>query len=376
MKLSVCMIVKNEAAEIGAALASVQSVADEIVVVDTGSTDDTVNIVRAAGARLGHFEWCDDFSAARNAALEMASGDWVFWLDGDEQLLPEYAAVLKKWIQKPDLLAATVQRRDLVSADDRQTYSLMAQWRLFRNRPDLRFIGLCHPRFSSDIRVLAKAEGLYLEDAPIEIEHTGYVAERKEGKLKRGRRLLELELKERPGQLYYLAELFRTQILLGEKAAAEQTLQAAADVLLAKSKRQHQPDDAGDALVLETLLQLAPKAMPKGWNHKKAAALAERWRPNAPPLLWFRAQVEFSGGALDQAEKLLRRLVELGQTEAYDRTCSFDPRIVGDDAKLNLAGCLIRLGKLAEARQILRALAVASSRQLEARQNLEAIQHL
>src|SRR5262245_35181283 len=82
--LSLCMIVKNEAAHLEAALESVRGLADEIVVADTGSVDGTREVAARFGARLLGFEWCDDFSAARNFVLEHATGDWVLSIDADE----------------------------------------------------------------------------------------------------------------------------------------------------------------------------------------------------------------------------------------------------------------------------------------------------
>jgi glycosyltransferase involved in cell wall biosynthesis len=82
-RLTVCMIVRDEAENLRRALASVAGVADEVVVVDTGSTDDSAAVAGQLGARVGHFRWCDDFAAARNAALAMARGAWVLSLDAD-----------------------------------------------------------------------------------------------------------------------------------------------------------------------------------------------------------------------------------------------------------------------------------------------------
>jgi len=76
--------VKNEAAALGRCLESVRSLVDEIVVVDTGSSDDTAAIARTFGARIGHFPWRDDFAAARNESLRLCTGDWVLLLDADE----------------------------------------------------------------------------------------------------------------------------------------------------------------------------------------------------------------------------------------------------------------------------------------------------
>ena len=87
-RLSVCMIVKNEERFLGQCLASVKDIADELIVIDTGSTDRTVEIAREHGAQVGHFEWCNDFAAARNASIAPATGDWILFLDADEELSP------------------------------------------------------------------------------------------------------------------------------------------------------------------------------------------------------------------------------------------------------------------------------------------------
>ena len=84
MKLSLAMIVKNEAAHLGHCLDSVRGLVDEMVVVDTGSTDGTVALARARGAEVCHFPWIGDFAAARNASLAHVTGDWVLVLDADE----------------------------------------------------------------------------------------------------------------------------------------------------------------------------------------------------------------------------------------------------------------------------------------------------
>src|SRR3979411_386218 len=85
-RVSLCMIVKNEAANLPACLASIQGLPPEIVVVDTGSTDHTRDIALQFGAKVYDFPWVDSFAAARNESLKHATGDWIFWLDADDRL--------------------------------------------------------------------------------------------------------------------------------------------------------------------------------------------------------------------------------------------------------------------------------------------------
>src|SRR5262245_2499464 len=79
--LSLCLIVKNGGAALASALSSAKPFMDEMVVVDTGSTDDSRQTATSLGAKVSEFPWCDDFSAARNCSLAHATGDWIFWMD-------------------------------------------------------------------------------------------------------------------------------------------------------------------------------------------------------------------------------------------------------------------------------------------------------
>lgn len=89
MKLALNMMVKNEAGNIAECIASVLPIVNEIIILDTGSSDDTVSIARGLGAKIFYFEWCDDFAAARNEALSKVAADWVLVLDADERIARE-----------------------------------------------------------------------------------------------------------------------------------------------------------------------------------------------------------------------------------------------------------------------------------------------
>ncbi len=101
VRLSLSMIVRNEAERLGACLASVRGLVDEMIVLDTGSTDATLAVATAAGARTGRFTWIDDFAAARNASLELCTGDWILILDADERLDPAGAAAIRTALVRP-----------------------------------------------------------------------------------------------------------------------------------------------------------------------------------------------------------------------------------------------------------------------------------
>ena len=102
-RISLCVIAKNEEAMIADCLESVRDVVDEMIVVDTGSLDRTVAIAEAAGARVVTFKWCDDFSAARNASIKAATGDWVLILDADERLGAGQGAAIRAAVHSSTL---------------------------------------------------------------------------------------------------------------------------------------------------------------------------------------------------------------------------------------------------------------------------------
>ena len=160
-----------------------QGVADEIVVADTGSKDGTIEVAKSFGAVTCQFPWCDDFSAARNHAVRHARGDWIFWLDADEELLPESADELRASIARADALAFFVRRQDLKRADDLNCYTMMRQLRLFRRCDDLVFRGRCHPEFHPNISEVEARTGLKVFESTITMRHYGYLGELAPAKL-------------------------------------------------------------------------------------------------------------------------------------------------------------------------------------------------
>ena len=370
MQLSVCLIARDEEENLPRALSSVAGSADEIIVVDTGSRDATVAIAQKAGARVFHFPWVDDFAAARNTALDQAKGKWILWLDADEELLPASRAALKKALEDETALAFHVRRRDLVERNKLDRYTEMWQLRIFHNRPDLRFQGRCHPHFHPSEQAIATAAGLEIRPSKIILRHYGYLGEYKQSKLERAARLLELELTDRPGQLYYLIEYGRTLLQLQDSRGHEILARAAGQVM------EHRHETAAPtpmaAALFEYLLQLPAEKLATGLERETLENLAGRWFPRSAPLIWIQAQQAFAAENYAVAEKLLRQLVELGEGRDYDRHISFDPRIMGDDARLNLGVCLVRQAKLKEAKACFRRL-LKGRRKKEAKANLKAI---
>ena len=251
--LSVCLIVKNEEQFLGQCLKSVQGLADQIVVVDTGSTDRTVEIARAHGAEVHAFAWCDDFSAARNAALEHATGDWVLVLDADEELPPDQHEALRKLLRAEAVMAWRLPLQDA----GREAEGCSYVPRLFRNAPGLFFVGRVHEQVFSSLEPRRKEWGLDSRLGDATIRHHGYAKELTLARDKVGRnlRLLELALLEMPGEtgllMNYGLELTRS----GRSEEGLRQYRAAFEVMAAEPAAQVIPE-AREMLLTQFCTQL------------------------------------------------------------------------------------------------------------------------
>lgn len=203
--LSVCMIVKNEEENLPRVLSSIQGLADEIIVVDTGSMDRTVEIARNFGAKVYFFEWCDDFSAARNESLRHATCDYILWLDGDDEVpKPEHEIIKKDLLLKRGNAFYLHIKNSMDNNED-----ISIQLRIFPNKKGIRFYGKVHEQVYDAI-VNAKIM-MSLCDAVI-IHHGYYSKDEISKKLSRNIEILKKELEENPDNtttLFFLARTLR-----------------------------------------------------------------------------------------------------------------------------------------------------------------------
>ena len=167
--VSLCMIVKNEEGNLADCLRSVGDFPAEIIVVDTGSTDRTVEIAESFGAKVFRFDWIDDFAAARNESLRHATGDWIFWLDADDRVPPQSLVQLKEAVASG---RADAFRCRMVSPlnGDTPAVNVALYTLLFRNYHGVQFEGAIHETPTDS----AVRQGLTLANTNIVIEHRGY----------------------------------------------------------------------------------------------------------------------------------------------------------------------------------------------------------
>jgi len=169
--IGVTIIAKNEEARIGHLLSDLQSdVIDEIVVVDTGSTDKTIQIAKSYGAKVRRYQWRDDFAGARNKAKDIAQSDYLLWLDADDRMPPDSLKRLMNLKPQLSLSRDMGVMLKLVNRFEERSPSNAWQMRIFPNRTDVLWEGKIHEQLTPSM-VRAR---LKVHKANIPIEHFGY----------------------------------------------------------------------------------------------------------------------------------------------------------------------------------------------------------
>jgi len=257
-RVSLCVIARDEAFALARCLASASAAVQEVVVVDTGSSDDTVAVARAHGANVIEAPWTDDFAAARNVALAHANGTWVLALDADETLTPDAAEVLGATIAGSDTAALRLPIEDLGATGDVERIHFAV--RLFRRTTSHRW----------QRPVAERVNAAATAYAPLPIRHHGYAhATTRDAKLARNRALLERAVTATPADGELRERLAWTLLAQGEPYAAAAHAEAAlrrtrstATGLLAidtlARARLHAGDLAGAANACRTALALRP----------------------------------------------------------------------------------------------------------------------
>jgi tetratricopeptide (TPR) repeat protein len=353
-------------------LRSVAGVAEEVIVADTGSTDGTAEAAASLGAKVTTLAWEDDFAAARNQALAGATGDWVLWLNPDEEILPAGRERLPAYLAREDTLAYFVRVLEQSQADRPDYVAETLQPRLFRRAAGVRFQGRLHPAFAEPLEELARRQGKLVGAADVTLRRHAYLSVPTPEKLRWAARLLELELRDRPGQIHYLVQYGRTLLLLNDPRGHEVLAEAVEQILPARDAPV--PPAPATAPLLEYLLTVVPQQCRAQLSRAEARQLALRWFRQTPPVVWALAQDYFQAGEYASAAGLLQDLLRMGRTGAYDHSDAFQPDVIGPAALLNLGACYTRLGDLDQAESCFRQLLTDPARQAQARRNLTLVQ--
>lgn len=296
-RVSLTMIVRNEEANLAECLVGANELFDEIVIVDTGSTDRTTEIARSFGARVFEHPWSDSFADARNQAIGHATGEWIFWLDADDRLDGENRRRLRELFDSLGDEQTAFLMTCLCPGGPGAPESRIDHVRLFRRRDDVRW----RHRVHEQILPALQATGAALQWSDVIITHVGYVdAGLVRQKHERDGRLLEREVRENPDHPLVLFQLGAHAHKTRQPALAIESLQRCLSVC--------QP---GDTILPKTHLLLAQ--CHRELNQADAAMdILEAGRqlfPDDAGLLFLDATLRHERGDEVGAEACYRRLL-------------------------------------------------------------------
>lgn len=218
MKLSVCIITKNEAEKLEKCLKSLKAYDVEIVVADTGSTDATEQVIKKYADVSGNFAWCDDFSKARNYSISLANNDWIFVLDSDEWIEQFDMEQAGKIFCEAPKCAGRIERVNRYDGTDGKETGHERICRIF-DRRYYEYRGRIHEQVTRKDGKCAK-----YQNVPVQIGHSGYegTAEEKQKKAKRNIQLLLLDLEENGEDPYTLYQLGKSYYMCRQYDKAAQ----------------------------------------------------------------------------------------------------------------------------------------------------------
>ncbi len=345
LTLSLCMIVRDEEQMLPRCLAAVAPAVDEIVIVDTGSTDATVEIAKSFGAKVIEFPWTGSFSEARNVSFEAATGDWVMYLDADEVLVAQDVEQLRAltgrtW-REAFYLVETSYTGELGDGGAMVNNAL----RVFRNRPEYRFKDRLHEQIAHTLPTDIPGR---VEQTPVRVTHYGYLGSVRDAKEKSGRNveLLRKQAAESPKTPFLHFNLGSEYIVVGKLDDAIDELKTARSLVTAEGnllRAEYVP-------ALFTRLVMVLRTSGKLIEANTVAAEGLELFPQFTDLVLAQARIAQMQGDTDKAVALFHRAIEMG-----DAPARYGPMVGSGTflARLALAELHLELGEAAAARAAL-----------------------
>jgi tetratricopeptide (TPR) repeat protein len=332
--VAAALIVRDEGRFILACLESLAGVVDDIVVIDTGSRDDTPAIVEEFPARIGHFAWCGDFSAARNHAISQVGHEWVLYIDADERLLLPDLAEFRNCLADASKAAWKLRLHPRIG------WTAYAELRLFRNDPRIRFEGEIHERVHGGVDRVCREDGRTVGLAGAGLQHVGYEDDQSP-KLARNIPLLRSYLARDPGRIYcwwHLGEQYR---LAGDAGAARDAWQQGVEAV-----RRQTAVTPSDVMPYTSLIISRYEA---GLAVDDLLAEALERFPGNHALAWVAGKLALERGELAAARRIFAALAGIDAANFFDEYVAYDRALFTHTAQESLALTAFRAGDFAAA---------------------------
>ena len=332
--VTAALIVRDEGLVLAECLRSISGVVDEIVVVDTGSVDDSVAIAADFGARVHRRAWTDHFAEARNAALDEAGGEWILYIDADERLAPVDRSEVEALLAGAPEVAFRVLLRPFERATPYREY------RLWRNDPRIRFEGVIHEKVVPSIHAVSRADRRPIGVCDLLLTHVGYEGDQTH-KHERNLPLLRAQVLLEPDNLFNRHHLSRVLAGLGFAQQAEEALVHAVDI--ARGKRYVDP------VGVLAYTELIDVRRARGEDVRELLAEARKRYPANWVLVWTEGRVLIDEGRYEEAIDRFERLEAVDTSRLPDDGPAYDERLFGEIAHDTRGLCLFRLGRYDDA---------------------------
>jgi len=345
LTLSLCMIVRDEEKMLGRCLAAVAPAVDEIVIVDTGSTDATVEIAKSFDAKVIEFPWTGSFSEARNVSFAAATGDWVMYLDADEVLvaddIEQLRALTGRTWREAFYLVETSYTGELGEGGAMVNNAL----RVFRNRPEYRFKDRLHEQIAHTLPTYIPGR---VEQTPVRVTHYGYLGSVRDAKEKSARNieLLRTQAAETPQDAFLHFNLGSEYIVVGDLTAAGEELKAALSLVSAEgnlTRAEYVPS-------LFTRLVMVLRMSGKLTEADATAVQGLELFPQFTDLVVAQARIAHMQGDSATAVDLFHRAIEMGDAPARYSPMVGSGTFLG---RLALAEVHLEVGEFGAAREAL-----------------------
>jgi glycosyltransferase involved in cell wall biosynthesis len=326
------MIARDEERHLPDCLKSLEGIVDEVVIVDTGSVDGTVEIARAYGARIFHHEWDNSFANARNAGLDQARSRWILYIDADERLRPISRSSVEELLENAQEVGFQVYLHQLPG------YTPTLDYRLWRNDPRVRFWGDMHEKIIYGLVRVGEADGRSIDICDLILDHVGYQGDQRR-KYERNLPLLEAQVAIEPSNIFNWRHLSQVLIGCGRLEEGERALEQAVD-LAREVWNEHGGAAWGD------LVRLRHE---RGTDVRELLAEGRTRWPRNWGLVWLEGQLHLEAGRYEPAIDCFRMLLEVNlDTIPFDGV-GFDERIFGELAHEARGLALFRTGRFGEA---------------------------
>lgn len=323
--LSACLIVRDASAGLARCLRSIQGIADEIIIVDTGSIDNTVEISRQFTDKIYFFEWIDDFAAARNFSISKATCDWILQIDADEFLNPVSKEYLNQILATPDCIVYTCWMHYTKDYTPENGCSF-----LFRNHQQIRYERRIHENIQSSVEQKLNSGNWKIQPCNLFFNHSGW-DNNSNPKYTRDLKLLKSEVKENPGNGDFWNRIALIYHHTGKHDLAQSTSRKACDMFL--KRKLH---SKGEANTFALAIQLLSND--KSFCEKIITTALERY-PDNPTFIYARAGTDAVNKKLDLAIENFKRLIKMGKSGNFDQSVPHQLTIFDELALKGLADC-------------------------------------